>query len=52
MFTADKDHLTLGGALTALWPKLLAFGSILVMVFLPSAWDWVGGLVKAINSLH
>lgn len=52
MFTADKDHLTLGGALTALWPKLLAFGSILVMVFLPSAWDWVGGLVKAINTLH
>ncbi|MHA6204160.1 hypothetical protein ACXU4B_07050 [Dyella soli] len=52
MFTADKDHLTLGGALTALWPKLLAFGSILVMVFLPSAWDWLGGLVKAINTLH
>jgi hypothetical protein len=52
MFTADKDHLTLGGALSALWPKLLAFGSILVMVFLPSAWDWVGGLVKAINTLH
>jgi hypothetical protein len=52
MFTADKDHLTLGGALSALWPKLVAFGSILVMVFLPSAWDWVGGLVKAINTLH
>lgn len=52
MFTADKDHLTLGGALTALWPKLLAFGSILVMVFLPSAWDWLGGLVKAVNTLH
>ncbi|HET6554488.1 MAG TPA: hypothetical protein VFG49_13260 [Dyella sp.] len=52
MFTDDKDHLTLGGALTALWPKLLAFGSILVMVFLPSAWDWLGGMVKAVNTLH
>ncbi|WP_266181270.1 hypothetical protein [Dyella humicola] len=52
MFTNDKDGLTFAGALAALWPKLLALGSLLVTVFLPNAWDWLGGIVKAVNSLH
>lgn len=52
MFTNDKDHLTLGGALSALWPKLLAMGSLLITVFLPDAWDWLNSAVKAINSLR
>jgi len=52
MFTNDKDHLTLGGALSALWPKLLAMGSILITVFLPDAWDWLNSAVKAVNSLR
>ncbi len=52
MFTNDKDGLTFAGALSALWPKLLAFGSILATVFLPNAWDWLGGILKAVNSLH
>jgi hypothetical protein len=52
MFTNDKDQLTLGGALSALWPKLLAMGSILITVFLPDAWDWLNTTVKAINSLR
>lgn len=52
MFTNDKDHLSLGSALSALWPKLLAMGSILITVFLPDAWDWLNTAVKAINSLR
>ncbi|KLD63113.1 hypothetical protein Y882_13095 [Dyella japonica DSM 16301] len=52
MFTNDKDQLTLGGALSALWPKLLAMGSILITVFLPDAWDWLNSAVKAVNSLR
>jgi hypothetical protein len=52
MFTNDEDHLTFGGALSALWPKLLAMGSILITVFLPDAWDWLNSAVKAINSLR
>jgi hypothetical protein len=52
MFTDTKDHLTFGGALSALWTKLLALGILLVMIFLPDVWDWLGGLVKAINSFH
>lgn len=52
MFTSDKDNLTFGSALSVLWPKLLGLASILVTAFLPSVWGWVGGLVKAINSLH
>jgi hypothetical protein len=52
MFTTGKDSLTFGGALSALWPKLLALASILIAAFLPSVWGWLGGLVKAINSLH
>lgn len=51
MFT-NTDKLTLGGALSALWPKLLALGTVLVMLLLPGAWTWLGGLIKAINSLH
>ena len=52
MFTGSKDHLTFGGALSALWTKLLALGILLVMIFLPDVWDWFGGFVKAINSFH
>jgi hypothetical protein len=52
MFTNDKDGLTFVAALSALWPKLLGLAWILVTVFLPDAWDWLGGFVKAINSLH
>ncbi len=52
MFTSDKDGLTFGNALSVLWPKLLALASILVMVFLPGVWGWVGGLIKAVNSLR
>lgn len=52
MFTSGKDSLTFGGALSALWPKLLALASILIAAFLPGVWSWLGGLVKAINSLH
>jgi len=52
MFTNGKDSLTFGGALSALWPKLLVLASILVMALVPSVWDWVGGLIKAVNSLH
>ena len=52
MFTNDKDSLTFGAALSALWPKLLGLAWILVAVFLPDAWGWLGGFVKAINTLH
>ncbi|HXD38436.1 MAG TPA: hypothetical protein VN624_17400 [Rhodanobacter sp.] len=52
MFTNNKDQLTFGAALSALWPKLLALGSLLAMIFLPDAWDWLGGLVKAVNSIR
>jgi len=52
MFTNDKDHLTFGGALSALWPKLLGLGTMLVMIFLPDVWDWLGGLIKAVNSIR
>lgn len=52
MFTNNEDKLTFGGALSLLWPKLLAVGSVLVMLLLPGAWTWLGGLIKAVNSLH
>lgn len=52
MFTNNKDRLSFGGALAALWPKLLGLGSLLVTIFLPDVWDWLGGLVKAINSIR
>jgi hypothetical protein len=52
MFTKNKDSLTFGSVLSALWPKLLGLGGLLVMIFLPDAWEWLGGLIKAVNSLH
>lgn len=52
MFTHNQDRLSFGGALAALWPKLLGVGSLLVTIFLPDVWDWLGGLVKAINSIR
>jgi hypothetical protein len=52
MFTNNKDRLSFGAALAALAPKLLGLGSLLVMVFLPDVWDWLGSLVKAINSIR
>lgn len=52
MFTNNKDRLSFGAALAALGPKLLGLGSLLVPIFLPDVWDWLGGLVKAINSIR
>lgn len=52
MFTKNKDSLTFGSVLSALWPKLLGLGGLLVMIFLPHTWEWLGGLIKAVNSLH
>jgi hypothetical protein len=52
MFTLDEDHLTLGGIVGAIWPKLLGLGTLLAAVFLPDVWDWLHSILKVFSGLH
>lgn len=50
MFTRDGDHLTVGGSLRALWPKLLAMGVILIPLVVPDIWNLVYSMIRSVNS--
>lgn len=51
MFTLHGDRLSMGGAFSALWPKLVAALVILVPVLIPGFLEWVYDLLRSINSL-
>lgn len=51
MFTLHSDRLSLGGALGALWPKLIAAVIILVPVLFPDFLEWFYEMLRSINSL-
>ena len=52
MFTQHGDELSLGGALSALWPKVIAAAVILVPVLFPDFMAWMQSLVRSITSLQ
>lgn len=52
MFTLHSDRLSLGGALGALWPKLIAAVIILVPVLFPDFLEWLYEMLRSINSLN
>jgi hypothetical protein len=52
LFTLHGDRLSLGGALSALWPKLFAAVVILVPVLFPDFLNWLYSLLRSINSLQ
>ena len=51
MFTLHSDRLSLGGALGALWPKVIAAVIILVPVLFPDFLEWLYEMLRSINSL-
>jgi hypothetical protein len=52
MFTRDEDRLSIGGAVSVIWPKLVGLGTLLATVFLPDVWDWLSTLGKVIKTIH
>jgi hypothetical protein len=52
MFTQNGDRLSIGGAVGALWGKLIAAAVILVPVLFPDALSGLYGLLQSIDSLH
>jgi hypothetical protein len=52
MFTQHGDEMSLGGALGALWPKVVAALVILVPVLFPDFMAWIQSMVRSINSLQ
>ena len=51
MFTLHGNRLSLGGALGALWPKVIAAAIILVPVLFPDFLGWLYEMLRSINSL-
>jgi hypothetical protein len=52
MFTQHGDEMSLGGAVSALWPKFIAAAAILVPVLFPDFMAWVQTVIRSINSLQ
>jgi hypothetical protein len=52
MFTLHGDRLSLGSALSTLWPKLIAAAVILMPVFFPDIQTWLSNMIRSINSLQ
>jgi len=52
MFTLHGDRLSLGSALSTLWPKLIAAAVILMPVFFPDIQTWLFNMIRSINSLQ
>jgi hypothetical protein len=52
MFTQHGDEMSLGGAVSALWPKLIAATVILVPVLFPGFMGWLRDVLRSINSLQ
>lgn len=52
MFTQNGDHLSVGGAIGALWGKLAMASVILIPVLFPDVLSSLYGLLQSINSLQ
>jgi hypothetical protein len=52
MFTLHGDKLSLGGAFSTLWPKLIAAAVILIPVFFPDLQTWLFNMIRSVNSLQ
>ena len=52
MFTLNRDKLSFGGAIGALWGKLIAAAVILIPVLFPDALSGLYGLLQSIDSLR
>lgn len=52
MFTLNRDQLSFGGVVGALWGKLIAAAVILIPVLFPDALSGLYGLLQSIDSLR
>jgi len=50
MFTREGESLSFGGALRALWPKIVAIGVLLLPLVAPDAWGWLHTIIRSVNS--